>query len=74
MGEGRVRAIKKPRLSTRLSLTYELGELHAAEAGVDFAENAADDRAEDHEGRNNDNGYQNEDQSIFNETLAFFFR
>ena len=36
-------------------------ELHATQAGVDFAENAADNRAEDHQGRNNDNSYQNKD-------------
>ena len=48
-------------------------ELHAAQAGVDFAENAADNRAEDHQGRDNDNSYQNENQRIFNKTLAFFF-
>ena len=40
--------------------TYRLSdELHAAQAGVDFAENAADNRAEDHQGRDNDNSYQN---------------
>ena len=48
-------------------------ELHAAQAGVDFAENAADNRAEDHQSRDNDNSYQNENQRIFNKTLAFFF-
>lgn len=32
-----------------------------------------DDWAEDHEGRNNDNGNQNEDQSVLNKTLTFFF-
>ena len=36
-------------------------KLDAGKAGVDFAEYIADDRAEDHEGRNNDDGYQNED-------------
>jgi hypothetical protein len=35
-------------------------ELHAGKAGVDFAEYIADDRSEDHEGRDNDDGYQNE--------------
>ena len=35
-------------------------ELHAGKAGVDFAEYVADNGSEDHEGRNNDDGYQNE--------------
>ena len=35
-------------------------ELDAGKAGVDFAEYIADNRSEDHEGRNNDDGYQNE--------------
>jgi hypothetical protein len=47
--------------------------LHGAQAGVDFAENAADNRAKDHQSRDNDNCYQNENQRIFNKTLAFFF-
>ena len=36
-------------------------ELHATQAGIDFAENAADNRAEDHQSRDNDNSYQNKD-------------
>lgn len=35
-------------------------ELHVAEAGVYFAENVADDRAEDHESGDHDDGDQNE--------------
>ena len=34
-------------------------ELYAAEAGVDFAEGAADHRAEDNQSRNNNDSYQN---------------
>ena len=48
--------------------------LDAGEAGVDFAEYVTDDWSEDHEGCDNYDGDQNEDKSIFNETLAFFFR
>ena len=53
--------------------TYKISDgLHAAEAGVDFAENSADDWSEDHQSRNNNDGYQNENQRIFNKTLTFF--
>ena len=49
-------------------------ELHGAEAGVDGAEHVTNDGSEDHESSDNNNGNQNEDQRIFNQTLAFFFR
>ena len=48
-------------------------KLHATEAGVDLAEDVTDDRAEDHERSNNNDSYQNEDQRIFDQTLAIFF-
>jgi hypothetical protein len=47
--------------------------LETGKAGVDVAEYVADDGSEDHQSRNNNNGYQNKNQRIFNEALAFFF-
>jgi len=52
----------------------EMVVLHAVEAVVDGAERVADDRAEDHEGRDNNDGNQNKNQRIFDQTLAFLFR
>jgi hypothetical protein len=48
--------------------------LLADQARVDLGEDVADDRAEDQEDCNHDDGDQNEDQSVLNEALAFFFR
>jgi hypothetical protein len=47
---------------------------NAGKAFVDGAENVANDRAKQHEDRNNNDSDQNKDQSIFYQTLAFFFR
>jgi hypothetical protein len=47
---------------------------NAREAGVDGAEDVANDRAKKHEDRNNNDSNQNKDQSILYQTLAFFFR
>jgi hypothetical protein len=47
-------------------------KLYAGEAGVDFAEDVADDWAENHKSRNNNDSNQNKNQRVFNETLAFF--
>ena len=46
----------------------------AGEAGVESAEHIGDDRAKQHENRNNNDSDQNKDQSVLHETLAFFFR
>jgi hypothetical protein len=54
--------------SIGIELTY------AGEAAVDGAEDVANDRAKKHEDRNNNDSNQNKDQSIFYQTLAFFFR
>jgi hypothetical protein len=51
---------------------FELGS--AREAIIDGAENVANDRAKQHEDRNNNDSDQYKDQSVFNQTLAFFFR
>ncbi len=52
--------------------SYKPLKLHGAEAGVDRAEHIANDRAEDHEGRDNNDGNQNKNQRILNQALAFF--
>ena len=49
-------------------------KLHVIEAGIDLAEDATDDRAKDHESRDDNDGDQNEDESVFDETSSFFFR
>ena len=46
----------------------------AAEAVVDGAEDVTDDGAEYHKYRDNDNGNQNENQRVFDQTLTFFVR
>ncbi len=51
---------------------YSAKRLHAGEAGVDLAEHVADHGAEDHQRSNNNDGDQNENQSVFDETLTFF--
>jgi hypothetical protein len=55
---------------------YQFGfELsNAREAGIDGAEYVANDRAKQHKDRNNNDSYQNKDQSVLYQTLAFFFR
>ncbi len=61
--------IKKPRFGTgafRFCCNEEL------QAGVDGAEHVADQRAHDGEGGDNDDGDQNDDQSVLNHALAFF--
>ena len=47
--------------------------LEAGQAGVDIAEDVTDDRAKNHQSRNNNDSYQNKNQRILNKTLAFFF-
>ena len=47
-------------------------KLHGAEAGIDLAEDVTDDRAEDHKSRDNNDGNQNKNQRIFDQTLTFF--
>ena len=47
-------------------------KLHGVEAGIDLAEDVTDNRAEDHKSRDNNNGNQNKNQRIFNQTLTFF--
>ena len=44
------------------------------EAVIDGAENVANDRAKQHEDRDNNDSNQNKDQSVLYQTLAFFFR
>ena len=51
-----------------------LASANGWEAVVESAEYIANDRAKQHEDRNNNDSDQNKDQSILNETLAFFFR
>ena len=58
---------------SRRALLESTLNLHSAEAGVDFAEHVADDRAEDHESRDNNDGNQNKNQRILNQALAFLF-
>lgn len=53
--------IKKSYLAIGLFDNESESELDAGKAGVDFAEYIADNRSEDHEGRNYDDGYQNKD-------------
>ena len=48
-------------------------KLHALKAGVDLRERIADGGTEEHESRDNNDGNQNENQSILNKTLSFFF-
>ena len=47
-------------------------KLHASEAGIDLRERIADGGTEEHESRDNNDGNQNEKQSILNKTLSFF--
>jgi hypothetical protein len=47
---------------------------NAREAVVDGAEDVANDRAKQHEDRNNNDSDQNKDQRVFYQTLTFFFR
>ena len=56
-----------------LFFNYLKIKLHSVEAGVDLAEDVTDDRAEDHESRDNNDSNQNKNQRIFDQTLAFFF-
>jgi len=44
------------------------------EAVVDLGEDVADDRAKQGEDRNHDDGDQDEDQCVLNQTLAFGLR
>ena len=48
--------------------------LDAGEAVVDGAEHTANDRAKQHEDRNNNDSDQNKDQCVLYQTLTFFFR
>jgi hypothetical protein len=54
------------------SIDFELS--NAGEAAVNGAENVANDRAKQHEDRNNNDSNQNKDQSVFYQTLTLFFR
>ena len=45
---------------------------NGTQAGIEFTEHVADDRAEDHEGSNDNDGNQNQDESILDQTLALF--
>ena len=65
---------KQPKTLSAVLFWHSRCELHAAKAGVDFAEHSADDRAKNHQRRDNNNGNQNKNQCIFDEALAFFFR
>jgi hypothetical protein len=49
-------------------------ELHALETVIDGAERITDNGAEDHQGRDHNNGNQHKNQRVFNQALAFFFR
>ena len=49
-------------------------ELHSGQLGIDLGEDIADDGAEDQQNSNNYNSYQNKDQRILDQALAFFFR
>ena len=49
------------------------GNLYRHQAGIKLAEDITDDRAEDHERRDNNNGNQNKNQRIFHKALAFLF-
>jgi hypothetical protein len=51
-----------------------MGGLHAVEAVVDGAEGVANDRAEDHQGCDNNDGNQNKNQSVLDQTLTLLFR
>ena len=57
-----------------LFLSDSSWELEAAEAGVNGAEDVTDQWSKDHQCRNNDNSYQNEDQRVLYKALSFFFR
>ena len=48
--------------------------LHAREAFVDWAKYVADNRAQDHQDRDNNDGNQNKNQCVLNQTLAIFLR
>ena len=48
--------------------------LYAVEACVDRAEGVANNRAENHQGCDNNDGNQNKDQRIFDQPLASLFR
>lgn len=59
--------------ATESHFLTENGNLHGLKAGVDLAEDTANDRAKYHQGSNNNNGDQNKNQSILNQSLASFF-
>ena len=48
--------------------------LWLCESAINLSEYVTNDWAKDEQDSQNNHGYQNEDQSIFYETLAFFFR
>ena len=52
----------------------QLPRLRACDAIVDSAEHVTNDRAEQHQNCNNNDGYQNKNQCIFNQALALFLR
>jgi hypothetical protein len=53
----------------------QLGQrLCTGKAGVDGAKYVANDRAQDHEDRDNNDGNQNKNQSVFDQALASFLR
>jgi hypothetical protein len=62
---------KSPVLRRGFSLHFGF-QLHSVEAGIDLAEDITDDRAEDHESRDNNDSNQNKNQRIFDQTLTFF--
>jgi hypothetical protein len=51
---------------------WELTDLGAAQTVNDIAEDVPNDGAQSGQGNDNDDRYQYEDQSIFNEALSFF--
>jgi hypothetical protein len=56
-----------------VGLTKNDAEKSGLEAAVDGSEDVADEGSHDGEGGDNDYGNEDEDESILNHTLAFFF-
>jgi len=65
---------RRPTFSITTKLAYLYIRLVIFKRAIYFAENITNDRAEDHQYSKNNNGYQNKNQRVLYQTLAFLFR
>jgi hypothetical protein len=64
---------KLARKNLRASLFLSILKLYARQARINLAKGITDHRAQEHQCCNNNDGYQNQNQSIFNKSLTLFF-